>query len=86
MWQADVVVSTALHDFFGAAVVEACYCGCFPVLPRGLSYPELIPDDLQRVCLYERFDDLVARLGKALEAVGPMPALREAAARFDWSV
>ena len=34
LWKADIVVSTAIHEFFGTAVVVACYCGCFPVLPQ----------------------------------------------------
>jgi glycosyltransferase involved in cell wall biosynthesis len=66
LWQADVVVSTALHEFFGAAVVEACYCRCFPVLPRRLSYPELIPPEHHAACLYSDFDGLVSRLRDAI--------------------
>lgn len=86
--QADVVVSTVLHEFFGIAVVEAVYCGCFPVLPRRLTYPELVPLPHHEACLYEDFEGLLARLRWALahpdRARALAAELRPAAARFDW--
>ena len=39
----DWVLSTARHEFFGVAVVEALLAGCLPWLPDRLSYPELLP-------------------------------------------
>ncbi len=39
----DWVLSTARHEFFGIAVVEALLAGCLPWLPMRLSYPELAP-------------------------------------------
>ncbi len=39
----DWVLSTARHEFFGIAVVEALLAGCLPWLPGRLSYPELVP-------------------------------------------
>ncbi len=45
MWldKADWVLSTADHEFFGIAVVEALFAGCLPWLPEKLSYRELLP-------------------------------------------
>lgn len=39
---ADLVVSTADHEFFGISVVEAIAAGAWPVLPKRLAYPEIL--------------------------------------------
>lgn len=90
LWSADVVLSTAIHEFFGVSVVEAIYCGAHPVLPRRLSYPELLPVELHDQCLYNDFEGLLARLRAAIVASaegrpsdGP---LRRHVAQFDWGV
>ena len=43
LFKADWVLSTASHEFFGIAVVEALFAGCLPWLPDCLSYRELLP-------------------------------------------
>jgi glycosyltransferase involved in cell wall biosynthesis len=84
LWDADIVLSTAIHEFFGVSIVEAVYCGCLPILPRRLSYPELIPSEWHDRYLYDDFDGLLARLRAALADPVAPPGLRASAARFDW--
>jgi glycosyltransferase involved in cell wall biosynthesis len=86
LWQADVVVSTALHEFFGAAIVEACYCDCLPILPRRLSYPELIPEEHHATCLYDDFDGLLTRLRHAIHHAGEVRSfsLQQHVDLFNW--
>ena len=60
-----------------------------PVLPRRLTYPELVPPQHHEDCLYEDFDGLTTRLRWALKHTDQAHALaaklRPAAARFDWA-
>jgi glycosyltransferase involved in cell wall biosynthesis len=58
---ADVIVSTARHEFFGVSVVEAIIAGCVPLLPDRLAYSEIL--GRHREHLYDgSVDGLVARL------------------------
>jgi len=58
----DVVVSTAIQENFGIAVVEAMMLGCQPLLPNRLSYPELLPIEFHDECLYESDKDFTEQL------------------------
>lgn len=42
--EADFIVSTADHEFFGLSIAEAVSAGCVPILPDALAYPELWGD------------------------------------------
>lgn len=56
--ESDIAVSTAVNEFFGLAMIEACYAGCTPVVPDTLAYPDIYPPRYR----YRDADELVARL------------------------
>jgi glycosyltransferase involved in cell wall biosynthesis len=79
--KADIVVSTARHEFYGISVIEAVKAGCVPVLPNRLSYPELFPAEY----LYEdgelltKFDNLLKGFKGLYES-----EIKEMSDRFSW--
>jgi len=85
--QADVVLSTAKHEFFGVSVVEALYMGCLPVLPNALSYVELLPKRLHEEFLYPPDCELTSFLESFIAdlPVDRRAELRAVASQFDWS-
>ena len=86
LWAADVVACAAIQESFGIGVVEAVYCGCRPVLPRGLSHPEVIPAAAHEDVLY-REGELVPALARALAQPRAWSEnwQRTWVARFDWA-
>ena len=68
--EADIVVSTAIHEFFGLTVLEAVSAGAYPVLPKRLAYPEIFADSNNQ--LYADFfygetaEDLACKLEELL--------------------
>ena len=62
LWEADMTISTAYHEFFGISILEAIYCETIPFLPNRLSYPELIPRQFHTDFLYANRPDLINRL------------------------
>jgi len=78
--QGDVVVSTANHEFYGMAMLEAVRAGCRPLVPDRLSYRELFAPAFR----YEDAD-FARKLMAAMEA-GRL-ATHEAytlTSRFSW--
>jgi glycosyltransferase involved in cell wall biosynthesis len=65
-----IVISTAIQENFGIAAVEAIRYGCHPLLPRRLSYPELIPREHHDACLYRTREELVDKLCRLLSGKG----------------
>lgn len=70
--QADVVLSTAHHEFFGVSVMEAVHHGARPLVPDRLAYRELWPEAFR----YRDDDAFLSALRSLLQSDAPLRADR----------
>lgn len=90
----DIVVSTATYEFFCTPILEAIYCGCHPLVPNTLHYPELIPKSLHSPLLhapilYNTEDELFKHLKSILmKQTKPLPkaSLQNINKHLDWKL
>ena len=86
--EADVVISTATHDFQGLAMLEAMASGCLALAPRRLAYPEYVP---AAQCYGNHEDDAEAEAAAAADRLQTLLHQRPAATapdawRLSWLV
>ena len=67
----DVVVSTAIHEFFGIAIAEAAAAGAIPIVPRRLAYPEIFEGNSPKSDFFF-YDGSVSQLTEKLKAASAM--------------
>jgi len=60
-----VVLSTALQETFGYGTLEAVLCGCTPVVPNRLSYPDILQNDTR--FFYDTNEEAVEKILKYCE-------------------
>ena len=84
LWKSDLLPVTNIQDFFGASIMEAVYCGCHPILPVRLTYPEFFPSEY----LYHDEKELYEKTVSALSQVQSIreESLRNTVAEYDWEI
>ncbi|MCB0846579.1 MAG: DUF3524 domain-containing protein [Bacteroidetes bacterium] len=86
LWKADILPVTAIQDFFGISVIQGVYCGCYPLLPKRLAYPEHFPEEIHPEIFYENEEELYFRLK---ELISDFPnwqkSFQHYVEHYDWS-
>ena len=82
----DILPVTSNQEFFGISVMEAVYCGCYPILPNRLTYPELIGISENPHNFYSSFGELVEKLEWSIMNIETVRKqdMSQIAASFSW--
>lgn len=96
LYESDIIVSTADHEFFGISVVEAIAAGTYPMFPKRLSYPEILQLDTNKQAerffydgtvedIAEKLTDLIQRTEQNNLWENDKTIAQKLAQRFEWS-
>ena len=88
LWRADILPVTSNQEFFGISVMEAIYCGNWPILPNRLTYPELLPEVNHKENIYQDEKDLYKKIINAIVNVENIrkTKLSSIASKFSWDI
>ncbi|MCO4795305.1 MAG: DUF3524 domain-containing protein [Bacteriovoracaceae bacterium] len=81
--KASILPVTSNQDFFGISIIEAISKGVFPILPRRLSYPELIPKESHTDVFYTSHSDLKEKI-KSYDPTKSTMNLIDFIQQFSW--
>ena len=86
LWKCDILPVTSNQEFFGVSVMEAIYCGVWPILPERLSYPELIPESFSKDIIYSDENELYKKIVWSIDNVKEIrkARVRDIAEKFAW--
>ncbi len=87
VWQANIALVTSNQDFFGGSVVEAIHCGCHPILPQRLAYPDHLDPAEWGEVFYNTEAEAIEKLAALIESEkwkSPFET-KGAMDRYDWS-
>lgn len=86
LWRADILPVTSVQDFFGGSVVEAIYCGCHPILPNRLAYPDHVDPRQYPDNYYTNIEEAVSKTERLIRSDHWKKSfpLSVEMARYDW--
>jgi len=86
LWKADILPITSNQDFFGGSVVEAIYCGVYPILPSRLTYPELLPKEYYDNHIYDNDGELYDKVKNCMLNIDETRGItiRKSFKKYDW--
>ena len=85
LWRSDILPVTSNQDFFGVSIMEAVYCGAYPILPMRLSYPELFDSQNNNELFYRTDAELYQKLKIAIQNYKDLRSYSQFSIKFDWS-
>ena len=86
LWKSHIIPVTSNQEFFGVSVMEAMYCGVYPILPKRLTYPELIPEIFHKNNIYNAEEELFKKILWSINNCNDLAQYNIASIpkRFDW--
>ena len=91
----DVIVSTALHEFYGLSILEGLAAGMTAILPNRLAYPEIADryrNTNTEIFLYETTEEFLSKVRGLVSRLPQIRTLRNdlknhpAALNTQWSI